>query len=168
MAPHLLLPALLLGGLAPQSSAMKVCVEDRSGLGAPARAGFVREMQALLPDIELELERCHPFNGSDIVLTVLQSRSGIPLDALGLAHTANGAILPRLEVFVDPVMRLTQAADWNTLGRALARVAAHELLHYRDQTAEHDAHGLLQARLTPHDLLAEELRPRPAASLHRD
>lgn len=167
-APQILLTALLLGGMASQASAMKACLEDRSGLGAPARAGFVRELHALLPQIHLERGHCNALIGSEVVLTVLDSRPGVPEDALGLAYRSDGVILPRLELFVDPIMELTQAGDWETLGRALARVAAHELLHYRRQTGEHDAHGLLQARLTPAELVSEEIRPRLAASLHHD
>jgi hypothetical protein len=167
-APHILLSALLLGGLASQASAMRVCLENRAGINVPARAGLIRELHALFPRIELDLGRCNALSGSDVVVTVLSSRAGVPDDALGLAYRAGGAILPRLELFVDPVMRLTRAGDWETLGRALARVAAHELLHYGNQTGEHAAHGLLQARLTPADLLSEELRPRLLASLHRD
>jgi hypothetical protein len=169
-APHLLLSALLLGGSASQATAMRVCLEDRVGMGVPARAGLVGELRALAPDVEVEIraEGCNGIAGSDVVLTVLGSRPEAPSDALGLAYRGNGTILPRLEVFVDPVMRLTRAADWQTLGRALARVAAHELLHYRRQTDEHDASGLFQARLTPTELLSEELRPRLAAALHHD
>src|SRR5690606_6133484 len=103
-----------------------------------------------------------------VQLTILGSRAGIPDDALGLAHRADGAILPRLEVFVDPVLRLTQTRDGATLGRALARVASHELLHYLRQTSEHQAHGLLRERLTPTDLVSEEVRPRLVAALGHD
>ena len=167
-APHLLLSALLLGVIAPQASALSVCLEDRSGIGVPARAGLIRELQALFPQIDLQLGGCNAVEGSDVVLTVLGSRPGVPEDALGLAYRAGGVILPRLELFAEPVLRLTQAGDWETLGRALARVAAHELLHYRRQTSEHDSHGLLRARLTPTELVSEDIRPRLAASLHHD
>ena len=168
---RLLVPTLLVSALALRADELRVCVEDRAGLSAPARAGLLRELNALLPEVELLLgsDACHAEASSDVLLSVVDSRPGIPADALGLAFRASsGAILPRLEIFVDPVARLTGAGDWQVLGRALARVAAHELLHYSRQTGDHDAHGLLQSRLTPSELTSEENRPRLIASLHRD
>jgi hypothetical protein len=130
----------------------------------------VRELHALFPklDVEVEQGRCNMLGGSDVLLTILEARPGIPSDALGLAYRGNGAILPRLEVFVTPVMQLTQTGDWETLGRALARVAAHELLHFQLQTGEHQSHGLLRARLSPADVVSEDLGPRMLASLEHD
>jgi hypothetical protein len=126
-------------------------------------------LHALFPKLELTFDdNCDGLTGSDVLLTVLDERPGIPSDALGLAYRAADKILPRLEVFVERVRRLTGAGDWETVGRALARVAAHELLHYRNQTGEHAAHGLMQARLSRAELVSEDLRPRLLASLHHD
>jgi hypothetical protein len=165
-----LLAALLLGVFALQAGELRVCLEDRTGIGAPTRAGMVRELNALLPDLDLDVaERgCSPVAGADILLSLVDERPGVPPDALGLAHSERGLILPRLEVLVGAVLRLTKASDRQALGRALARVAAHELLHYQRQSGDHDAHGLMQARLAPSDLLSEELRPRLMASLYHD
>ena len=131
---------------------------------------MVRELNALAANLDLEMadRACSPVAGADILVSLVAERPGVPPDALGLAHSERGLILPRLEVLVGAVMRLTKAGDRETLGRALARVAAHELLHYQRQTGDHDAHGLMQARLTPADLLSEELRPRMMASLYHD
>ncbi len=165
-AGRLLASAFVLVGMTSQALALSVCLEDRAEIGVPARAGLLRELHALLPGIEVELGRCNALGDADVALAVLRSREGVPVDALGLAYRADGAILPRLELFVDPVMRLTRAGDWETLGRALARVAAHELLHYRRQSGDHDPHGLLQARLSAAELVSEDLRPRLVASLY--
>lgn len=170
IAPRLLVPALLLSGFATQAAQVRVCIEDRADIGGPARAGLLRELRALLPNHEYELTEglCNVLDGADVLLSIVDERRGIPPDALGLAYRAGGAILPRLEVFVRPVLRLTRAGDWETLGMALARVAAHELIHYREQTDTHRTQGLMQARLTRAELVSEELRPRLMAFLQHD
>ncbi|MEZ5361292.1 MAG: hypothetical protein R2748_02845 [Bryobacterales bacterium] len=155
---------------AAQAKGLSVCIEDRAGVGVPARAGLLRELHALLPKLEVHVaeQSCNALGDADVLLSLRTERSGIPEDALGLAYRGNGEILPRLEVFVEPVLRLTRAGDWETVGRALARVAAHELMHYGRQSDQHSTHGLMQARLSASELINEDLRPRLAASLGHD
>jgi hypothetical protein len=63
-----------------------------------------------------------------------------------------------LEVFKGPVAELSGANDLETLGRALGRVAAHELLHYLLQQSGHNVTGLLQERLDTTALRSEDRR----------
>ena len=163
-------PVLLVSAVALQAAELRVCVEDQAGIGGPARAGLVKELRALLPRLDLTIKGggCSARAGFDVLLTVLDERAGIPADALGLAHRRQGVILPKVEVFVEPVVQLTRATDKETLGRALARVAAHELLHYRYQSDQHRTHGLMAARLSPAELLSEDARPNLSASLAHD
>ena len=92
-------------------------------------------------------------------MAILAGRRDAPADALGLAYTRGSRVEPRLEIFVEPVVRLTGAADWEVVGRALARVAAHEAIHYIQQRADHDEHGLFSAHLTAEALTRRDLRP---------
>jgi hypothetical protein len=163
-------PVLIMSAVALQAAELRVCVEDHADIGAPARAGLVKELRALLPRLDLTVKGggCGARAGFDVLLTVRDEKAGIPADALGLAHLRQGVILPEVEVFVEPVMQLTRVTDKETLGRALARVAAHELLHYRYQSDQHQAHGLMAARLSAAELLTEEARPRLVASLVHD
>jgi hypothetical protein len=41
----------------------------------------------------------------------------------------------------------------------MARVAAHELLHYLHQSDQHTSHGLLQEALTRNELTRKDARP---------
>ena len=70
--------------------------------------------------------------------------------ALGLARRSSGEILPQIEVYLSPVLRaLEDARAPGIVGRALARAAAHELEHYRQQRSEHDPAGVLAERFNP-------------------
>ena len=68
----------------------------------------------------------------------------------------DGKIVPSLEVFKGPVAQVLGANDLETLGRALGRVAAHELLHYLLQQSGHNVTGLLQERLGAEALRSED------------
>ena len=151
--------ALLASGVTgARADAPRLCWEDLAGLAAPARASLVRELRALLPGLDVERATAErPCDrGATIRLAILDARRDIPADALGLAYTRGGRIEPRLEVFVEPVVRLTGAADWEVVGRALARVAAHEAIHYIQQRAGHDEHGLFSAHFTADGLTRRE------------
>jgi hypothetical protein len=151
-----------------RADAPRLCWEDLAGLAAPARASLVRELRALLPGLDVERGTAErPCDREPAIrLAIHAVRQDAPDDALGLAHTRAGRIEPRLEVFVAPVMRLTGAADWEVVGRALARVAAHEAIHYIQQRADHDDHGLFSAHLTAEGLTRRE-RPTMHIALAR-
>jgi len=83
---------------------------------------------------------------------------------LGLTHVADGKMLPIADVLCDPIRTLIQrdlltspSADREELlGRALGRVAAHEIYHILLHTAAHDRAGLSRASQSSADLLADE------------
>ena len=62
--------------------------------------------------------------------------------------------MPSIEIYLDPVVKLlppnSAPAD---LGRALGRVAAHELIHYTSQRSGHDAFGLFSESMGPDALV---------------
>jgi hypothetical protein len=77
--------------------------------------------------------------------------------------TSDGRILPyftvncpRLLRTLSPVMQpLSRAFREDLLGRALARIIAHELFHILAQTDEHTSTGVTQAKLSFENLLAD-------------
>ena len=83
---------------------------------------------------------------------------------LAFAHTADGEILPFTEVVCDRVRGLTRAAMFGgehargnqLLGRAMARVVAHELYHVV-AGAQHDAEGITRASLSGRQLIDDRL-----------
>jgi len=112
----------------------------------------------LFPRLQIvtRVSPCSAAEGGQVIVFLKSTAPNSEQDALGRAAVVDGKILPVLEVFVDPVARLTGANDYEILGRALGRVAGHELLHYLLQQHEHNEAGLLREQLTPGTLLAED------------
>lgn len=79
---------------------------------------------------------------------------------LGVARQRGDAVEPRLRVFYGPLVRYLGAPNnASAIGRALARVAAHEAAHFLNQQAHHCAHGLLRARFPAYELVARDRWP---------
>jgi hypothetical protein len=85
---------------------------------------------------------------------------------LGATHISDGVIIPFADIDCSKVQRLVQAAvvarnqtqSELLLGRALARVLAHELFHILAETTRHSRHGIAQSALSPFDLTEGRLR----------
>lgn len=98
------------------------------------------------------------------------ARAVLPPGPLGITHVSDGQILPFIEA---NCAQLTSAArrlrpiplrlDHKSLGRALARVVAHEIYHVLSDSGRHDHHGLSKAALTPADLFLSGGAFAPAA-----
>ncbi|MBK7928863.1 MAG: hypothetical protein IPJ98_15665 [Bryobacterales bacterium] len=76
--------------------------------------------------------RIHPFENS----------------ALGAARTRGEVVLPLLELYTEPVAAMLGTRLPGVLGRALARVTAHEMAHYLRQETHHEAAGAFAAQYT--------------------
>jgi hypothetical protein len=82
---------------------------------------------------------------------------------LGQTHIVKGQVLPFTDVLCDTVrqllardLRAERRSDRDTLlGRALGRVAAHELYHILLRTTEHARSGLSRAEQSSAELLAD-------------
>lgn len=72
--------------------------------------------------------------------------------ALALTHSVDGVIQPLIEI--DCAKLATFIRTSADLPRALARVLAHELIHYLLQEPNHAGHGVFQASFTPFELTA--------------
>jgi hypothetical protein len=90
---------------------------------------------------------------------------------LGEAAVSDGKVLPYFTIncprvlrLLSPVIRpLNRSFRGNLLGRALARVIAHELFHILAQTGEHDHTGIAQSKLTFQDLLSDKFDLSPTS-----
>ncbi len=169
-----LLLSVVLSGLAlatpTPAEELFVCVRDLAQLKKPARQVLLSELRLLFPrvDVTTDLNPCDAGPAADVVqLILLRRRSDVPRDVLGLTMWSRGRILPRIEVFSEPVAEFTRAGDLQTLGRALGRVAAHELGHYVRQTTEHDEKGPMRADLPSSELVAADRSPFLDFSLQR-
>jgi hypothetical protein len=83
---------------------------------------------------------------------------------LGLTHITDGELLPYVEIDCEGVrshiraqLRASGGRAPLLLGRALARVLAHEMYHVLAKTREHGEGGLGRAQLSPDDLLCPRL-----------
>lgn len=84
---------------------------------------------------------------------------------LGWTHMDDGVVLPFAEVDCDAIIAyitkdlfdLPPKSRDKVLGRAIGRVAAHELLHIFARTAEHNSNGVGQPTLSVAELLADRM-----------
>ncbi len=85
---------------------------------------------------------------------------------LGWTHIADGQILPFADVDCDSIRRLMTASlacagppeRERLLGRAMARVLAHELYHFLARTTKHASTGIAKASYSSADLAYGFLR----------
>ena len=84
---------------------------------------------------------------------------------LGLTHVSDGQVLPFVELDCQRVQEAMDAGGWRTrsrppalmLGRALGRVAAHEIHHVLTGSGAHDQEGLMKRSFDRRDLCGSEL-----------
>lgn len=121
---------------------LRVCLNDTSRLGAEVHRSMRAELGRLLPGVEI-LPVCgsRPLTTATISFLPAANR---PL-VLGSALRTREKVLPVIEVYTGAVRSaLNGRADSRTFGKALARVAAHEAVHYFEQKMSHDEAGLLR------------------------
>lgn len=143
---------------AAQAEPIRVCVHNQINLPEPAEASMRAELKLLFPRLKMitQSNPCSTAAEDQVLIYVKDREEGVPADALGRAPMLDGKIIPAIEVFRGPVAELSGANDLETLGRALGRVAAHELLHYLLQQSDHNVTGLLRERLGAAALRSED------------
>jgi hypothetical protein len=96
--------------------------------------------------------------------TTVMPRSLSSGGPLGWTSTADGRVLPFVSIDCDRVKSMLTASEaWphsvipaGLLGRALSRVALHEICHVLTGRKHHDEEGLFKAEYSPADLLAPD------------
>ena len=118
-----------------EAAGASLCLDDRVGLERATMAALQQELQLLTTS-----ENC------SVPVVIRAEAPEKYAGALGLAWRRGEVVQPRIEVYVNPVLRLLGPARVPSMvGRALARVIAHELVHYQRQQLDHDEHGLMQS-----------------------
>ena len=149
---------VLLAGLG-QARNRQVCLDDQAALKPPALGSFYQEFQSLVGPrgVELTESGCQP----DAIRLSLYERGGSrDADVLGAARVEGSRIAPRLEIYLDRVVAmLPESHCWDTVGRALARVAAHEVAHFLEQDQRHAETGLLRSRFSSAQLASDDSYP---------
>ena len=83
---------------------------------------------------------------------------------LAFAHTSDGQVLPFMDVFCDRIRATIRPVMWGDhyrrvdeiMGRALARVIAHELYHIIGNTCEHADSGIANHTLSGEQLVCDQ------------
>ena len=138
---------------------LRICVQYEAKVPGAGRKALARELKLLFRGRPIDVQHSGCVRTAEVTLTVRDRRPRLPNDVLGLAVTNEDRVAPSLEVFLAPVIETTGAGSWDHLGRALARVAGHELLHYLLQRTDHDVDGFFRERLTAEYLLRRQVRP---------
>jgi hypothetical protein len=156
----------LFGAALAAAEVRSVCLEDRVGLSNFTRKAFEAEVRQLIPAREVRLS-AGPCLGPAVTIVIATHPPARYSSALGLAHRNGDRVFPELRLYTQPVLKTmgeqTSAAQ---LGRALARVAAHELGHYLLQQTNHDDEGLMRRGFESSELRSEDSAPFRTAS-HR-
>jgi len=129
---------LFLAGLT-SAEVRSVCLDDRVGLNSFSRKAFEAEVRELIPvhGLTLTFGRCL---GPAVSIVISGDR-----------------VLPALSIYTQPVLKIIgEQASAAQLGRALARVAAHELGHYLLQQIHHNHEGLMRASFESSELGSED------------
>lgn len=143
-------------------AAWTVCVQDSDALlSAPVRAAALREFSELLgaQRASLEFGTC-PAAGRRIQLEVQAEAPEYPVNVLGQAYRRRERIEPLLKVYYGSLVRyLGHPNNAYAIGRAVARVAAHETMHFLDQDPSHCSHGLRRSGFGAWELMASDSKP---------
>lgn len=154
-------------------------VQSENPIDPRAFEEMQREMNRLLAKTERRVEfkdRREIQPGVDVAdLTVVKFRGNcrmavepVYLDERGplaFAHVSDGDVLPFAEVLCDRVRKAAQSAmhggDFakaqQLMGRAMARVLAHELWHARTNSTGHQKTGVARHALSGKQLIGERL-----------
>ena len=138
-------------------AAWTVCVEDNESLlTTPVRAAFLREFPAVIggQGARLAFRSC-PADTPRLQLSVSREPPDHLSGILGMARRRSDRIEPSLRVFYGPLVRYLGAPNnASAIGRAVARVAAHEVAHFLEQQPHHCAKGLLRESFPAYELAA--------------
>lgn len=166
-------------GLPELNAPLTLVISTERPLVAETVAEMHREMDKLMmqASIRVEWKQLSDFSAGtevrDLVLVKFRGNCRIQptpvfLDERGpmaFTHTSDGEVLPFSEVLCDRVGVAAQSAMAGgefghrdeLLGRALARVLAHELYHIKGKCNGHGRTGVARKSLTGRELIAKTL-----------
>jgi len=161
MAVTLLLPAAVPARAAEAPLRLRLAWFDVSGAAASVETAAARELAALFAPAAIEVDWTRAETGvqapdSDVQVIVMESAPGVAKGVMGAAF--HSEIRPHsVWVYLRHVRRtlgfsarteaLLRPTEQALLGRAVGRVVAHEIVHAYAPDREHQATGIMQARL---------------------
>ncbi len=174
-----LIPVLFVATVLQAESPLTVVLDPEKPVPSAALQEMQREMQRLFDeggrrlDWKLRSELDSEASVPDLVLVKLRGScrmSAMPelvdeRGPLAITHTADGEVLPFSEVQCDRLRQVTGTALHGSqrgqadrlLGRAMARVVAHEIWHITSNRRDHAESGITQRALSGKQLVADHL-----------
>lgn len=156
--------------VAPARAGQRVVIVDQAGLEPAVRGVFQKELALLIGHRHLRFRWSSKAQVADgeIRLAIQPGIFTERPEALGLARLERGKVAPDLAVFPDAIAaRLANPSSCAMLGRALARVASHEVIHYLEQSPGHHANGLMREFFSSDELASDDPAPFRRVSLGR-
>lgn len=172
-------PAWGLEGLPSLNAPLTLVVEYDSKPAPESVLEMQRELNLLLQKADIQVqwrlreEMTPGTQVSDLVLVKFRGSCRMQVEPalldergpLAFTHTTDGEVLPFSEVLCDKVrvaarsaMHGGQLAKGNVLmGRAMARVLAHEIYHIAGNTKGHTKEGVSRSALTGAQLISDHL-----------
>ena len=150
----------LIPGLA--GAEQRLIIVDHSGLEPAVQGAFQRELALLIGHRALRFHWApdRPAAPGEIRLSIQPGMFTERPEALGVARLENGKVAPDLAVFPEAIAaRLANPESSTMLGRALARVASHEVIHYLDQSPGHHSTGLMREVFSSDELASDDSTP---------
>jgi hypothetical protein len=168
----------MLAIVVPAAELTVVVDPSSSTLKEPTWRELKRELDEAFKDSKLKLDiqlrdRSKRLEATEIVVVrlkgVCRMDNFAPLmdeqGPLAWTHIVDGQILPFSDVACDHVRNAVAKAMWGgqrrekdrLLGRALARVIAHEIMHIVGKTHEHSENGIFREGLSGQQLVAARL-----------
>jgi len=132
---------------------LDLCIENPARLDEVTLRIVREELEAVFASAGRPV-RFLPCQRAHVTITLRREAAAEDGSALGRAPWKDGRVAPGIEVFAGPVSALVGSRLPAVLGRALGRVAAHELGHWIGPGDGHSGAGLMSERLTAAHLMA--------------
>lgn len=139
------------------ASDLTFCIQNPSALDRMTVESFRRELSSTLSQSQIRatFDDCGP---SSLRIALAGAPPVEERSALARTLVRNGRVEPAVDLFVDAIAQLIDCRLPAVLGRAMARVALHEVGHYLNQGEEHDRAGLMMPYYSPAHLMAADSR----------
>ena len=146
---------LIVAAIPLKGGSLELCLENPARVDADTLQAFRTELNRIMA--ASNRFAAHTACGPGVVTIVLRiDPPSEETSALGAIRVRGGRMVPEIELFVQPTAQIVGTRLAGVLGRALARVATHELGHWMSQSSAHADCGVMIAGLSGAHLRAAD------------
>ncbi len=145
---------LMLAGKTLIGGGLALCLENPARVDTYTLQALQEELHFILVASDRSAAITTPCRPGIVTITLRQDPPDEETSALGGIRVRDGRLFPEIELFVSPTAQIVGTRLPGVLGRALARVATHELGHWLNQNSLHAARGCMMERLSAGYLMA--------------